>query len=213
MPAVVALAIAIPTAGLIAPAAQAAVGPIGAGFTVTTGDLSFILKQIKIAERHSATLDASHPCSTLVNKPGDGIPDSEQVPDILTSYGLRTVDGTCNNLKPGNEKFAASDVPFPRLTNPDFRAAEPITAALPVGPLGSTSYAQKVGNVVDSQPRVISNLIVDQTSTNPAAIAAAGFPLRAQAAAKGVVPCKTVPGSDPVVDISPPTPTGCVPAH
>ena len=28
----------------------------GAGFRVTAGDLSFILKQIKIAERHSATL-------------------------------------------------------------------------------------------------------------------------------------------------------------
>ena len=32
-------------------------GPVGAGFTVTAGDLSFILKQIKIAERHTSTLD------------------------------------------------------------------------------------------------------------------------------------------------------------
>ena len=51
----------------VAPAAEAAVGPVGAGFTVTAGDLSFILKQIKIAERHAATLDATHPCSTLLN--------------------------------------------------------------------------------------------------------------------------------------------------
>ena len=44
------------------------------------------------------------------------------------------------------------------------------------GPPGSTSYAQNSGNVFDTEPRVISNLIVDQTSTNPAAIAAAGLP-------------------------------------
>ena len=59
-----------------------------------------------------------------------------------------------------------------------FRDAEPITPALPVGPPGPTSYAQKSGSVIDSQPRVISNLIVDQTETNPAAIAAAGFPVQ-----------------------------------
>ena len=127
IPALVALAIAIPTTGLLAPAAQAVPGPVGAGFTVTTGDLSFILKQIKIAERHSATLDATHPCSTLVNHAGDGIPDAEQVPDILTSYGLRTVDGTCNNLKAGNANFAASDQVFPRLTTPVF-SVEPRSA-------------------------------------------------------------------------------------
>ena len=38
----------------------------------------------------------------------------------------------------------------------------------------------------------ISNLIVDQTSTNPAAIAAAGFPVRTQGN-PGVVPCVTEP--------------------
>jgi hypothetical protein len=106
-------ALLIPTALLVQvggiPAVSAATGPVGNGFTVTTGDLSFILKQIKIAERHSATRDDAHPCSTLVNKAGDGIPDAEQVPDILTSYGLRTVDGSCNNLKAGDENFAAAD--------------------------------------------------------------------------------------------------------
>ena len=33
--------------------------------------------------------------------PVDGRPDADQVPDILTAYGLRTVDGSCNNLKAG----------------------------------------------------------------------------------------------------------------
>ncbi len=175
-------------------AATAAPGPIGAGFTVTAGDLQFILQQIKISERHANTLTASNPCGTLV---GTG---PNQIPDVLTSYGLRTVDGSCNNLiatqtKPGaadQTKFGSADQVFPRLTDPVFRDAEPITAALPVGAPGPTSYAQKTGNVVDSQPRVISNLIVDQTSTNPAAVAAAGFPIRTQGN-PGQHPCTTDP--------------------
>ena len=36
---------------------NAAAAPVGNGFTVTAGDLSFILKQIKIAERHSRSID------------------------------------------------------------------------------------------------------------------------------------------------------------
>src|SRR3954452_1289695 len=131
------MAAAFAMQGLVAmTAARAVLAPVGNGFTVTAGDLSFILKQIKIAERHTTTLTASNPCGTLVARPGDGIPDAEQVPDILTSYGLRTVDGSCNNLKdPTTYRFTASDEVFPRLTNPVFRDAEPITADLPVGPL------------------------------------------------------------------------------
>ena len=50
---------------------SAAVAPVGQGFTVTPSDLAFILKQIKIAERHAATLTASNPCGTLVgSRPG-----------------------------------------------------------------------------------------------------------------------------------------------
>ena len=89
--------------------AKAATPPTGQGFTVTTGDLKFILKQINIAEQHAATLSPGHPCDTLVNQPGDNIPDANQIPDRLTAYGLRTVDGSCNNLFPGRETFAAAD--------------------------------------------------------------------------------------------------------
>ncbi|NUR05768.1 MAG: choice-of-anchor D domain-containing protein [Nocardioidaceae bacterium] len=189
------------------PATNAAVAPVGNGFVVTAGDLSFILKQIKIAERHSATLTPANPCGTLVG------PAADQIPDRLTSYGLRTTDGSCNNLFPGRETFAAADVPFPHLSTPKFRDAEPITASFPVGPPGPTSYKQfNPGNVVvDSQPRIVSNLVVDQTSTNPAAIAAAGFPVRTQGN-PGVFPCKTDP--DPLAN--PPVdgvPAGCVPSH
>ena len=47
-------------------ATTTAAGPVGNGFVVTAGDLSFILKQIKIAERHSATATPENPCVTLV---------------------------------------------------------------------------------------------------------------------------------------------------
>ena len=206
----------------IAAPAHATPAAVGQGFTVTPSDLAFILEQIKIAERHSAAIlqepnkvnpppnpdlvgDPEY-CSVLVG------PGPDQVPDSLTSYGLRTVDGACNNLVPGNQRVAQADQPFPRLTSPAFRSAEPITPSFPVGPPGPTSYAQKRGVVIDSQPRVISNLIVDQTSTNPAAVAAAGFPVRTQND-PGLFPCDTVPGSDPPVDIQPPQPVGCVPSH
>ncbi|HEX3090822.1 MAG TPA: peroxidase family protein, partial [Ilumatobacteraceae bacterium] len=118
------------------------------------------------------------------------------------------MDGSCNNLVPGQETFGAADQTFPRLTTPVYRNAEPITAALPVGPPGPTSYAQTSGSVIDSEPRTISNLIVDQTSTNPAAIAAAGYPVRTQGDI-GVVPCTI----DPTPADPNGTPNDCVPSN
>jgi Ca2+-binding RTX toxin-like protein len=157
--------------------ARAAVAPPGQGFTVTAGDLHFILHQIQISEHHAATRSVSNPCGTLV---GSG---PNQIPDRLTSYGLRTVDGSCNNLFPGRERFAAADEQFPRQAKtPVFLDAEDsnIPGVGPVGPPGPTSFKSLRGNVVDSRPRTISNLVVDQTSTNPAAVAAANFPVRTQ---------------------------------
>ncbi|MEA2157561.1 MAG: hypothetical protein QOE11_3701, partial [Solirubrobacteraceae bacterium] len=212
------LGIVVAVAGLLAavvgigaqvvPSANAAVAPTGNGFTVTPGDLAFILKQIKISERHAATLTPANPCGTLV---GSG-PD--QIPDALTPFGLRTVDGSCNNLFPGREKFAAADVPFPRLSGKDpvLRDAEPSPGGgFPVQ--ATSSYKQKKGLVFDSQPRTISNLIDDQTSTNPAAIHAAGFPVRTQNNGPSAIPCTTdpsQPGAVPVVIADPP---GCTPSH
>src|SRR3954447_4313684 len=200
------LALGLASVTLAAPSpALAAPAPVGEGFTVTPSDLAFILKQIKIAEHHAATRTPADPCGTLVG------PGPNQIPDRLSPHGLRTVDGSCNNLFPGRENFAAADQPFPRIATPDFRDAEPITPALPVGPLGPTSYKQKKGNVVDSQPRVVSNLVVDQTSTNPAAVAAAEFPVRTQGN-PGKFPCTTDPDPlavPPVVGV----PADCVPTH
>ncbi|WP_260680590.1 peroxidase family protein [Arthrobacter sp. KBS0703] len=190
--------------GLPVVAANAVQAPVGEGFTITPSDLSFILKQIKIAEAHVAnTTSATGPCGALI---GTG---PNQIPSPLVSQGLRTVDGSCNNLQAGQETFGAADQLFPRLTTPVFKGAENSPPAF--GPSQPTSYAQKKGNVFDSEPRVISNLIVDQTSTNPAAVAAAGNPVRTQGNT-GVVPCTTDP--QPLAD--PPVagdPVDCVPSH
>src|SRR3982751_397722 len=179
---------------------------VGNGFTVTPGDLSFILKQIKIAEHHAATATPANPCGTLVG------PGPDQIPDALTSYGLRTVDGSCNNLLPGREKFAAADVPFPRLAgSPVFRDAEGAPAGFfgPGSPaIPSSRYAQKKGVVFDAQPRLISNLISDQTATNPAAVDAALHPVRTQGDPASAIACTTDPTAT-----TPGVPAGCTPSH
>ena len=185
--------------------AQAA--PVGQGFTVTASDLQHILKQIKIAEHHAGLATAANPCAGLLgNGSGpDGIQgtpdDVAQVHSPLIGDGLRTIDGSCNNLQPGQAMFGAADQVFPRLGTASFRPAEDATA---FGGPAASSYAQTSGSVVDTKPRVISNLIVDQTSLNPAAVAAAGFPVRTQGN-PGVFPCDA--DGLPV-----PPATECVPA-
>jgi Ca2+-binding RTX toxin-like protein len=108
-------------------------------------DLEFILQQIIIAERDAA---------------GENLRDI--LPNVTVPWGLRTVDGTDNNIYLTQSEFGAADNTFPRLADPTFRTAE-----------AGTTYAQTNGLVIDSQPRIISNLIVDQTANNPAAVAAA----------------------------------------
>jgi len=132
------------------------VAPVGQGFVITAGDLRFIFDQILVAQDHAAGLPLLGPGPNQVHDP--------QLP-----VGLRTVDGTFNNLVPNQidangvpaQFFGAADQLFPRRTTAVFRTAEQ-----------GTSYTQLSGNVFDSQPRTISNLIVDQTAKNPAAVAA-----------------------------------------
>jgi Ca2+-binding RTX toxin-like protein len=201
--------VALVAVSSLKPSRAQAAAPAGEGFTVTAGDLHFILKQIQIAEHHSATQTASNLCGTLVG------PAPDQIPDRLTSYGLRTVDGSCNNLFPDREHFGGADEPFPRLSTSKFRDAEGSPANLfapntPAGPPTSYNTVPST-DVFDSQPRTISNLIVDQTSTNPAAVAAAEFPVRTQQN-PGLFPCTTDPdptANPPVVGV----PKDCVPSH
>jgi Ca2+-binding RTX toxin-like protein len=138
------------------------------------GDLEFILKQIKIAE--------AHPNGTGLLCTDPGFPANPnlcatEVTDPTLPYGLRTVDGRFNNLVTGQTPYGASDRVFPRLVAADFKAAEPGDPDGPgPAPAGPSSYGQNAGLVFDSRPRMISNLIADQTADNPAATAAFGDP-------------------------------------
>ncbi|WP_201276175.1 peroxidase family protein [Methylotetracoccus oryzae] len=111
-------------------------------------DLNFILKQIKIAENHVATNYTEY-------VDAQGVP----IPSLLP-WGLRTVSGQYNNLV--NPLAGSADQPMPRLLDPYYRDAE-----------GGTSYTQTAGVVIDSQPRTVSNLVVDQSLNNDSAILAA----------------------------------------
>jgi hypothetical protein len=103
-------------------------------------DLQFILDQILIAERHAA---------------GENLADI--IPNSELSFGLRTVDGSFNHLVPGSSTLGSADQTFPRLVDPTWLAGENTI----FGPPLPTHYSQTTGMVVDSQPRTISNLIVD----------------------------------------------------
>ncbi len=160
----------LPTGKNVDRTAEATAAPVGQGFTLNASDIRFIRDQIRIAERHVTTLSATNPCGTLLGTAPN------QVGDPSLPFGLRTVDGTCNNLQPGQAKFGAADELFPRMLTPEFKQGEDsnVPGIGPVGPPGITSYTQTSGVVVDSQPRTVSNLVVDQTPGNPAAVAAAG---------------------------------------
>ena len=125
--------------------AQTAPAPIGQGFNLNASDLRFILNQIKISEAHAAG-------GQLLG------PGPNQVASPRLPFGLRTVDGRDNNLVAGQSGYGAADRPFPRMLTASYKA--PYT---PTGP------------VVDRQPRQASNLVVDQTRSNPAAQEAAGL--------------------------------------
>ena len=133
----------------------------GAMVAFNRTDLEFVLQQILMAE-------AGQP------------PVSPHL-----AFGLREVSGTNNNSVPGQGTFGAADEVFPRVTDPVFRTVtvnidgtvfdpNPGTA----GDVMTTTYASTVPgpvfgvNVVDPAPRVISNLIADQTANNPAALEA-----------------------------------------
>lgn len=125
---------------------------------LNTNDLAHILEQIRIAEEHSRLIAEG-------GNPGESL--AQLVSSPLIPYGLRTVDGSFNNFQPDMERFGASDEAMTRLLTPVYNAAE----ADRDGNL--TSYDQATGTVYDSQPRVISNLVADQSLNNPAAIAGA----------------------------------------
>lgn len=115
--------------------------------TLIRSDLEFILQQIFISEAHAAGADLT----TLV-------------PNAFAPYGLRTVDGSYNNLVTGQSGYGAADQPFPTMVAPQLDAPYDGSVAPPPG--------FPPGTVIDGEPRLISNLIADMTAGNPAAAAA-----------------------------------------
>ena len=71
-------------------------------------DLQFILDQIVISENHAA---AGGSAQALI----------DLLPNSRMAFGLRTVDGSLNNLVPGQEHFGAADQNFPSLLDQVFR--------------------------------------------------------------------------------------------
>lgn len=150
---------------------------MASSFTVNKHDLEYILQQIKIAEMHAGGMELSDAIAEIYGvSRGDA---------ALLPAGLRTVDGSMNNLLSGNEKVGASLETFPRLLDPvymndtdgdgiDFDGAGPSPARVQ-GDYGAVDEEGHVGtgDVIDADPRTISNLIVTQDVSNPVAIRAA----------------------------------------
>ena len=155
--------------GAVTAAPAQAVTDEDPAFFVNRADLEFILKQIKISEHHAAGGEL------LCDDPADQTWTC--VPDRRLPYGLRTVDGSDNNLFPNRSGYGSAGKVFPRGLTANFRDADgaPFDADGP-GPAqvgDPSSYKQKEGLVFDAEPRIVSNLVADQTAANPAALDAA----------------------------------------
>lgn len=98
-------------------------------FKLNVHDLEFVLKQIKIGEAHA---NGAALTEIRINPDsGDVVTDSSQygadgaflgdpswtlaIPSPQTPYGIRTVDGTYNNLIAGQEAWGAAGQGMPRL--------------------------------------------------------------------------------------------------
>ena len=137
--------------------------------TYIRSDLDFILAQIMIAEEHARYLAGDPTARPLFGENG-------MIPANNISWGLRTVDGSYNNLIPGQTHYGAADQPFPTLLDPEYRPASDVldmNGGAPGG-LTETTYVPTPNApgaiVVDTTVRTISNLIVDQSVFNPAAV-------------------------------------------
>ena len=94
-----------------------------AAFKLNGADLVFVLKQIKIAEANSAAhsgLAATGLTNIWVDANGNvvaaGTPGATlAIPSPMAPFGLRTVDGSFNNIVEGRETWGAADQAMPRL--------------------------------------------------------------------------------------------------
>ncbi len=148
-----------------------------ADLAFNTEDIDFILQQIKYSEEHAERallppVNFAEPraaCDALL----------DILPSASVMFGLRTVDGSCNNLIPDQTQFGQADLEFPTRLERNYREAQPLAVNLGPNDTGTvgqpTHYNQGNGRTVqDSTPRMISQLIVNQSVDNPAAVYAAG---------------------------------------
>jgi len=148
-----------------------------AAFTLNQADLAFILRQIKVAEAHAAGAPLT---SIYVDALGNVVPAGTPgallaVADPKVPVGLRTVDGQDNNIVPGREQWGAADQSMPRLLTASYTTGTgsiDLNGPAPGGVVTGGNYAAP-GTIVDTSPRTVSNLIVDMSLNNPAAIIAA----------------------------------------
>jgi Ca2+-binding RTX toxin-like protein len=144
-------------------------------------DLEFILRQIKIAEANSIAHSGANAVALTdiwVDELGNVVPEGTPGATLALSaehvpYGLRTVDGSFNNLGAGRENWGAVDQPFIDLLGDEWRVTDGDTFQIRTGQNSFTTIGgayNPTGAVADADPRMISNLIVDQTLSNPAAI-------------------------------------------
>ena len=130
-------------------------------FNVNVHDLEFMLKQIKIAEDHAGG-------KTLLQ----AIMDAYNVTAAKAAQmpaGLRTVDGRATTSSPVRKTTA----PPTRSFRVCWHRCSSTNRTKATSTASRTPTTAPPGDVVDSDPRTISNLLVDQTAGNPAAVMAA----------------------------------------
>ena len=140
-------------------------------------DLDFILTQIKISEDHALYVQTNGAQGAPLFGPSLNT-NPASIPTYNLSWGLRTVDGSFNHLLPGQEQWGASNNQFPSLMDPVYRPADGTlfdpdgpgpAPAMPTAPNYNPSNDPN-SLVFNSSLRTISNLLVDQTLGNPAAV-------------------------------------------
>lgn len=113
-------------------------------------DIDFILAQLRLA--------GNDPRNTPNGTP-------------LDPRGIRDVQGVGNNLN--NPSWGNADTLFPRVTAPVWRDAQGSFTMGQFGPafdMTPVSYAIRDINLIDNQPRIISNLVSSQSAESLAAI-------------------------------------------
>ena len=125
--------------------------------TFSRTDLDFVIKQIYISELHAGAPTGVGPGADLI----------DILPNANVPWGLRTVDGSFNNVIEGRTDFGQADLEFEHAIPKVYIDASEGTSYNQGGQTAETFY------VIDPEPRIISELISSMRDYNPAVVAAA----------------------------------------